>query len=67
MQSISLSFPPWLAAHIFVNQDPTVLHFRYGLIEEIMLEIQFELPDIESKTKYTVTDAVQDYKTDLPV
>jgi hypothetical protein len=23
-----------------------------------MLEIQFELPDIEAKTKYTVTDAV---------
>ncbi len=29
-----------------------------SIIEEIMLEIQFELPDIEAKTKYTVTDAV---------
>jgi ATP-dependent Clp protease ATP-binding subunit ClpX len=29
-----------------------------SIVEEIMLEIQFELPDIEAKTKYTVTDAV---------
>jgi hypothetical protein len=36
----SSSPPPWLAAHIFVNQDSTVLHFRYGLIEEIMLQIK---------------------------
>ena len=29
-----------------------------SIVEEIMLEIQFELPDIEAKSKYTVTDAV---------
>jgi ATP-dependent Clp protease ATP-binding subunit ClpX len=29
-----------------------------SIVEEIMLDIQYELPDIESKTKYTVTDAV---------
>src|SRR5947209_5898757 len=29
-----------------------------SIVEEIMLDIQFELPDIESKSKYTVTDAV---------
>src|SRR5579883_1222050 len=29
-----------------------------SIVEEIMLDIQFELPDIESKTKYVVTDAV---------
>ncbi len=29
-----------------------------SIVEEVMLEIQFELPDIEAKTKYTVTDAV---------
>jgi ATP-dependent Clp protease ATP-binding subunit ClpX len=29
-----------------------------SIVEEIMLDIQFELPDIEAKTKYTVTDAV---------
>jgi ATP-dependent Clp protease ATP-binding subunit ClpX len=29
-----------------------------SIIEDIMLEIQFDLPDIENKTKYTVTDAV---------
>jgi ATP-dependent Clp protease ATP-binding subunit ClpX len=29
-----------------------------SIVEEIMLEIQYELPDIEAKSKYTVTDAV---------
>ncbi|HEY7426334.1 MAG TPA: ATP-dependent Clp protease ATP-binding subunit ClpX [Gemmataceae bacterium] len=29
-----------------------------SIVEEIMLDIQFELPDIEAKTKYVVTDAV---------
>jgi ATP-dependent Clp protease ATP-binding subunit ClpX len=29
-----------------------------SVVEEVMLEIQFELPDIEAKTKYVVTDAV---------
>jgi ATP-dependent Clp protease ATP-binding subunit ClpX len=29
-----------------------------SIIEEVMLEIQFELPDIESKGKYVVTEAV---------
>jgi ATP-dependent Clp protease ATP-binding subunit ClpX len=29
-----------------------------SIIEEVMLEIQFELPDIEAKGKYIVTDAV---------
>ena len=29
-----------------------------SIVEEIMLDIQFELPDIESKTKYVVNDAV---------
>jgi ATP-dependent Clp protease ATP-binding subunit ClpX len=29
-----------------------------SIVEEIMLEIQFELPDIEPKAKYIVTDAV---------
>ncbi len=29
-----------------------------SIVEEIMLDIQFDLPDIEAKTKYTVTDAV---------
>jgi ATP-dependent Clp protease ATP-binding subunit ClpX len=29
-----------------------------SIVEEIMLEIQFELPDMEAKSKYTVTDAV---------
>jgi ATP-dependent Clp protease ATP-binding subunit ClpX len=29
-----------------------------SIVEEIMLDIQFELPDIEAKSKYTVTDSV---------
>jgi ATP-dependent Clp protease ATP-binding subunit ClpX len=29
-----------------------------SIVEEIMLDIQFELPDIEPKAKYVVTDAV---------
>jgi ATP-dependent Clp protease ATP-binding subunit ClpX len=29
-----------------------------SIVEEVMLDIQFELPDIESKAKYVVTDAV---------
>src|SRR6516225_4552806 len=29
-----------------------------SIVEEVMLDIQFELPDIEAKTKYVVTDAV---------
>src|SRR6201993_3282611 len=29
-----------------------------SIVEEIMLDIQYELPDIESKSKYVVTDAV---------
>jgi ATP-dependent Clp protease ATP-binding subunit ClpX len=29
-----------------------------SIVEEIMLDIQFELPDMEAKAKYTVTDAV---------
>jgi ATP-dependent Clp protease ATP-binding subunit ClpX len=29
-----------------------------SIIEDIMLDIQFDLPDIENKTKYIVTDAV---------
>ncbi len=29
-----------------------------SIVEEIMLDIQFELPDIEAKSKYVVTDSV---------
>jgi ATP-dependent Clp protease ATP-binding subunit ClpX len=29
-----------------------------SIVEEVMLEIQYELPDIDAKTKYIVTDAV---------
>jgi ATP-dependent Clp protease ATP-binding subunit ClpX len=29
-----------------------------SIVEDIMLDIQYELPDIESKTKYVVTGAV---------
>src|SRR6516162_6180237 len=39
------------------NRDTGARGLR-SIVEEIMLDIQFELPDIESKTKYVVTDAV---------
>ena len=29
-----------------------------SIVEDVMLDIQFDLPDIEAKTKYVVTDAV---------
>ena len=29
-----------------------------SIVEEIMTDIMFELPEIEAKTKYTVTEAV---------
>jgi ATP-dependent Clp protease ATP-binding subunit ClpX len=29
-----------------------------SIVEEVMLDIQYELPDIEAKTKYIVNDAV---------
>ena len=29
-----------------------------SIVEEIMTDVMFELPDIESKGKYTVTDQV---------
>src|SRR4051794_31476906 len=36
-----------------------------SIVEEIMLDIQFELPDIEAKAKYVVTDAVVRGETSL--
>jgi ATP-dependent Clp protease ATP-binding subunit ClpX len=36
-----------------------------SIVEEIMLDIQFELPDIEAKGKYVVTDAVVRGETPL--
>jgi ATP-dependent Clp protease ATP-binding subunit ClpX len=29
-----------------------------SIVEEVMLDIQYELPDLEAKSKYTVTGAV---------
>ena len=34
-------------------------------VEEVMLDIQYELPDIEAKGKYVVTDAVVRGETPL--
>jgi ATP-dependent Clp protease ATP-binding subunit ClpX len=44
-------------AHRAKGRDTGARGLR-SIVEEVMLEIQFELPDIEAKTKYTVTDAV---------
>jgi ATP-dependent Clp protease ATP-binding subunit ClpX len=39
------------------ERDTGALGLR-SIVEEIMLDIQFDLPDIENKSRYTVTDAV---------
>jgi len=44
-------------AHMARQRDTGARGLR-SIVEEIMLDIQFELPDIESKSKYTVTDAI---------
>jgi ATP-dependent Clp protease ATP-binding subunit ClpX len=44
-------------AHKAKERDTGARGLR-SIVEETMLDIQFELPDIEAKTKYIVTDAV---------
>jgi hypothetical protein len=53
-----------VAAHIFVNQDSTVLHFRYGLIEEIMLEIKGDVME-RIKQKHGVKSPIGPVRTNI--
>src|SRR5947209_857711 len=60
MEGAELEFDPSALREIArrARERDTGARGLRSIIEELMLDIQFELPDIESKAKYTVTDAV---------
>ncbi len=60
MEGAELEFSPQALREIATkakDRDTGARGLR-SIIEEIMLDIQYELPDMEAKTKYIVTDAV---------
>jgi ATP-dependent Clp protease ATP-binding subunit ClpX len=60
MEGAELEFSPQALQEIAAkakNRDTGARGLR-SIVEEIMLDIQYELPDMEAKTKYLVTDAV---------
>jgi len=60
MEGAELEFDPSSLKEIArkARQRDTGARGLRSIVEEVMLEIQFELPDIDPKTKYIVTDAV---------
>jgi ATP-dependent Clp protease ATP-binding subunit ClpX len=60
MEGAELEFDPSALREIArrARERDTGARGLRSIVEEVMLDIQFDLPDIESKTKYTVTDAV---------
>src|SRR5258708_36893238 len=60
MEGAELEFDPSALREIarMARERDTGARGLRSIVEEIMLEIQYELPDIEAKTKYVVTDAV---------
>src|SRR5579872_6054634 len=60
MEGAELEFHPQALKEIArkARERDTGARGLRSIVEEIMLDIQFELPDIETKTKYVVTDAV---------
>jgi ATP-dependent Clp protease ATP-binding subunit ClpX len=60
MEGAELEFSPQALKEVArrARQRDTGARGLRSIVEELMLEIQFELPDIEAKGKYTVTDAV---------
>src|SRR5579872_1005126 len=60
MEGAELEFDPSALREIarLAKERDTGARGLRSIVEEIMLDIQFELPDIETKTKYVVTDAV---------
>jgi ATP-dependent Clp protease ATP-binding subunit ClpX len=60
MEGAELEFAPSALREIALKarERDTGARGLRSIVEEIMLDIQFELPDIEAKTKYVVTDAV---------
>jgi ATP-dependent Clp protease ATP-binding subunit ClpX len=60
MEGAELEFDPSALKEIArkAKERDTGARGLRSIVEEVMLEIQYELPDIEAKTKYIVTDAV---------
>jgi ATP-dependent Clp protease ATP-binding subunit ClpX len=60
MEGAELEFAPGALREIArkARERDTGARALRSIVEEIMLDIQFELPDVETKTKYVVTDAV---------
>jgi ATP-dependent Clp protease ATP-binding subunit ClpX len=60
MEGAELEFHPLALKEIALKakQRDTGARGLRSIVEEIMTDIMFELPDIELKSKYTVTDAV---------
>ncbi len=60
MEGAELEFDPSSLREIarLAKERDTGARGLRSIVEEVMLEIQFELPDIETKTKYIVTDQV---------
>jgi ATP-dependent Clp protease ATP-binding subunit ClpX len=60
MEGAELEFSPLALKEVArrAKERDTGARGLRSIVEELMLEIQFELPDIEAKGKYTVTDAV---------
>jgi ATP-dependent Clp protease ATP-binding subunit ClpX len=60
MEGAELEFSPQALKEVArrARERDTGARGLRSIVEELMLEIQFELPDIEAKGKYTVTDAV---------
>ena len=60
MEGAELEFDPSALQEIArqARERDTGARGLRSIVEEVMLDIQYELPDIEAKTKYVVTDAV---------
>ena len=60
MEGAELEFDPSALREIarLARERDTGARGLRSIVEEIMLDIQFELPDIETKSKYIVTDQV---------
>jgi ATP-dependent Clp protease ATP-binding subunit ClpX len=60
MEGAELEFDPSALREIarLAKERDTGARGLRSIVEEVMLDIQFELPDIETKSKYVVTDEV---------
>jgi ATP-dependent Clp protease ATP-binding subunit ClpX len=67
MEGAELEFSPQALQEIArrAKERDTGARGLRSIVEEVMLDIQFELPDIEAKGKYVVTDAVVRGETPL--